>query len=86
MYIFGLLLELPVLLCWDMLVVALGSNIDLAVFLSLLSCLFTPGAGDNVVNTVPSLGQIQRNICKGSGRTALQEKHLQFIGNQGCQL
>ena len=86
MYIFGLLLELPVLFCWHMLVVTLGSNIDFALLLSLLSSFLAPGACDNMVNTVSCLGQIQRNICKSSGCTALQEEHLQFVRIQGCKL
>lgn len=83
MYIFGLLLEFPVLFRWYMLVVTLSSNIDFAVLLSLLSCFLAPGTGDNMVNTVPSFGQIQRDICKGGGCAALQEEHLQLITYQG---
>ena len=66
MYILGLLLQLPAFLLWNVFVVALGSNIDFAVFFSLLSCFLAPGASDNVIYTVSSFTQIEWHISKCS--------------------
>ena len=64
-YIFGLLLKLPVLMCRNVFVVALGSYIDFAVLLCLLSCLLTPGTSHYVIYAVTLLAQIEWHICKG---------------------
>ena len=62
MYVFGLLLQLPAFLLWNVLVVALGSDVDFAILLGLLSCFLAPRACDNLIYTVSSFGQVERYI------------------------